>query len=176
MSEQVREGQRAQRSDRVDEEGVCAVERVDETTTDDRRPSPRLHSTADLQRQLIEANLPVRRVEAALARQPPQTSIRADIVEAMVVDADVREVRSHAFDGAGAGEVQELAIARGIELQHGRPELKPLCPFRPAARLQTAVDGVDRRTIGGLPTLLEGSDLPGRQLEEPIDLRKQIGG
>ena len=94
----------------------------------------------------------------------------------MVVDAHVREVRSHALHGAGTGELEEFAIARGIELQHGRAELKALRPFGPAPRLPAPVDREDGRTIGGTPALFERSDLVRGQFEEPIDLWKQIGG
>ncbi len=176
MAEEVREGERTQGSDCVDEERVCAVERMDEAAVSDRRPASRLHRAAHLERELVEAHFPVRRVEPMLTRQAPQGSIRAHVVEAMIVDADVREVRRHAFNGARACELQEVAIAGGVELQDGRTKLEALRPFRPAPRLPTPVHGEDWRPVGRSPGLLQRSDLAGREFEEPIDLRQQIGG
>ena len=98
LTETVGQRQRAQRSDRVDEQRVRAVERVDEAAGRQPRPAPRLDGAADFQRELVEAPLPVARLDAPLARQPPEIAVGADVVEAVVVDADVGEVRRHALD------------------------------------------------------------------------------
>src|SRR5262249_34967128 len=70
----------------------------------------------------------------------------------------------------------ELAIPGRVELQERRTELKSLRPLGPAPRPVPSLDGEDRRTVGGMPCLLDRSDLRRRQLEETIDRRQQILG
>ena len=112
MAELVRDGQGAQRAHGVDEQRMGAVERVDVAAGRDARPAPRLDGAADLQRELVEAPLPVGRVVAAFAGEAPQRAVRADVVEAVIVDADVGQVRRHPLDGARAAELEELACRR----------------------------------------------------------------
>ena len=64
------------------------------------RPSPCLDRAADAQRELVEPDLPLAGVETAFAREAPQGPVRADVVEPVVVDAHVREVRRHQLDCA----------------------------------------------------------------------------
>ena len=176
MPEHVGDGQRAQRADRVDEERVRAVERVDVAAVGQRRPPLRLHRAADLERELVEAQLPGRRVDPALACQPPQPAVGADVVETVVVDADVRQVRRHPLDGARPAQLQEFGVAGGVELQDGRAELKSLGPFGPAARLVAALDREHGRAGVGRPGCFERADLARRQLEHAIDLGQQVAG
>ena len=98
MAEHVRQRQRAKRADRVDEQRMRAVERADEAAARNARPPARLHGTADFQRQLVEVLFPVARVDPPLAREAPQVAVRADVVEAVIVDARVGEVRGHPFE------------------------------------------------------------------------------
>ena len=79
MAEEVREGERTERSDRVDEQRVRAVEGVDEAAAvGQARPPARLHRPADPERQRVEAFLPLARFEALLVREPPQVAGPAD--------------------------------------------------------------------------------------------------
>src|SRR6188508_2243604 len=105
------------------------------------RPAPGLHGAADLQRQLVEVALPLTGLEPSLARQAPEVAVGADVVEAVVVHADVREVRSHAFQRAAAPQFEEGTIVCRVKLQYGRAELEPLRPLGPAAGHVLAVDG-----------------------------------
>ena len=174
MPQHVGDGQRAQRADGVHEERVGAVERVDVAAIGQPGPPFRLHRAADLQGELVEAQLPGRRVDPALARQPPQPAVGADVVEPVVVHADVRQVRRHPLDGARPAQLQEFSVAGGVELQDCRAELKSLSPFRPAARLVAALDGEHGRAGIGRPGRFERADLARRQLEHPIDLGQQV--
>ena len=87
---------------------------------------------AHLERELVEVPLPRLVGDAALVHQPPQVAVGADVVEAVVVDADVRQVRGHHGDGPLAAEPQEALVAGRVELQQGRAELEALRPLGPA--------------------------------------------
>ena len=117
MTEEVGEGERAQRADSIDEERVGAVERVDVAAVRQGRPTPGLHRAADFEREGVEPALPLGRFDAALDRHPPQRTVGADVVEAVIVDADVRQVRRHARQRALAAELEELPFTGGVELQ-----------------------------------------------------------
>jgi hypothetical protein len=176
VAEQVRNGRRTQGADRVDEQRMRAVERVDEAAAGDFRPARHLDRTADFQRQLIEGDLPFRRVEAPFAREPPQVPVGADVVEAVVVDAGVGQVAAHALDRPRAAELEKVAVAGGVELQQRRAEGEALRPLRPAARTISAADREHRRAIGRIPGSLDRSDLLRRQLEQVIDRAQEILG
>src|SRR5262249_25688650 len=174
LTEAVAEREGAQRSDRVDEQGVRAVERVDEAAAGQPRPPPRLHRAAHLQRELVEPQLPFVRRDAALAREGPQVPVRADVVEAVVVDTDVREVRRHPLDRARTAQLEKRRLARGIELQQRRSELEPLRPLGPAAGAVAALDGTHRRAVFRPPRVLDRSDFRRRELEQPRDRHREI--
>src|SRR5262249_51676581 len=161
VAEHESKSQRSQRADGVDEQGVSAVKRVNEPAVADRRPPPRLHGAADLQRELIEVKLPLAREYASLAREPPEIAVGADDVEAVIVDAHVGEVRRHAIARARASQLQEFAIPRSVELQHRRAELKALGPLGPPTCLIATLDGEYGRTAPGLPGLFDRPDFPG---------------
>ena len=112
MAERMRQGERAQRSDGVDKQRVRAVERIDEAAGGQGRPPPRLDGAADLERQLIEVHLPRVRFDAAFARQPPQGAVGADVVEPVIVHADVREVRRHPVERALPGPARGMRDRR----------------------------------------------------------------
>ena len=56
-------------------------------------------------------------------------------------------------------QVEELALAGGVELQQRGPELKALRPFRPSSRLVAALDGENRRALLGPPCVLDRLNL-----------------
>ena len=99
----------------------------------------------------LEAALPLAGVEAPLVGEAPQGAVGADVVEAVIVDAHVRQVRRHALDGARAPELEEPPVAGGVELQQRRAELKSLRPLGPAAGPIPPLDGEDGRAILGPP-------------------------
>ena len=71
--------------------------------------------------------------DAPFGHQAKQVAVGADIVEAVVVNAGVGEVRRHERDGSIAADFEELALAGGVELENGRAELEALRPLGPAA-------------------------------------------
>src|SRR5688572_23314437 len=115
MSQHVRQRQRAQRADRIDEERVRAVEGVDESSTWNRRPAPGLYGSCYLQRRRVKPLLPWLRFEFAFARQPPQGAVGAHIIETMVVNADVRQMRRHTLECERSAQLEKLTIAGRIK-------------------------------------------------------------
>jgi hypothetical protein len=69
LPEPVRQRQRAQRSDGVDEQRMRAVERMNEAAVGQARPARRLHGAADLQGQLVGPLLPVGCAESLFTRE-----------------------------------------------------------------------------------------------------------
>ena len=169
MAEEVRERERAKRTEGVDEQRVRAVERMDEAAARNRRPAPRLHRAADLQRQLVEPDFPVGRVDATFTRQSPQRTVGADVVEAVIVNARVREVRRHPRERALAAEIEKRRVARRIELQQRRAVLKSFRPLGPSARRVAPVDGEDGRAVPLAPRRFQRSDFSGGELEDAVD-------
>jgi hypothetical protein len=149
----------------------CApFERVDEAAAGpERRPAPRLDRAAHLQGELVEPDLPLRRLEALLAREAPQVAVGADVVEAVVVHAHVGEVRRHPRQRPIAADVEELFGAGRVVLQQRRAELEPLGPLGPAARAIAPVDGEDRRAVVRLPRIFDRKNLARRDVEEALD-------
>ena len=139
-----------------------------------RRPAPGLHGAGHLERKRVEAQLPRFRLELAFTREPPQIAVGADVVEAVIVDADVRQVRRHPLERVRAAELEKLAIAGRVELQQRRAELKALRPLRPAARSVHAVDGEHRRSVLRAPAVFNRTDLLRREIEQAVDRRQQI--
>jgi hypothetical protein len=116
MTEPISERQRSQGTNCVHEQRVRAVERMDEPALRGCRPASRLYGATDTERKLVEAQLPVARVDAAFAHQTPQRAVRAHVVEAVVVHARVGEMRRHPLDRASASELEEFRFARRVEL------------------------------------------------------------
>ena len=67
-------------------------------------PAGGLHGTRQLDGQLVEVELALIVRNAAFEHQAAQVAIGGEVVEAVVVDADVRDVRRHLRDGAVAAE------------------------------------------------------------------------
>ncbi len=147
---------------------------MDETAGRQLRPSARLHRTAHLQRELVEPALPVFSLDASLADETPQVAVRADVVEAVIVNADVGQVRRHAIDCARASQLQERRVARGVELQECRAELEPLGPLGPSARSIAAFDSEHGRAVTGPPGVFDRLNLGGGEREGAVDLRQQV--
>ena len=72
--------------------------------------------------------------DAAFVHQPQQIAVRADVVEPVIVHADVGDVRRHDVDECASRPISRNSlVAGGIELQDRRAELKALRPLGPAA-------------------------------------------
>src|SRR5260370_22519242 len=137
-----------------------AVEGIDITAAlSGARPAGGLHGAGHLQGHLVEAALPQILSNASLAHQAEQIAVGADVVEPVIVNAGVAEVRRHHVDGALAADLQEFRLARGIELEDGGPELKALGPLGPAAAGVLAAEREDRRAGGWPPAFLKRPDV-----------------
>ncbi|HXG57139.1 MAG TPA: hypothetical protein VNJ03_17305 [Vicinamibacterales bacterium] len=92
----------------------------------------------------------------------------------MIMHPDMREVRGHALDRPRARELEKLAVAGRVELEHGGSELKALRPLRPAARLVDTVDREDGSARLTGPRGFERMDLACRDVEHAVDGRHEV--
>ena len=74
-----------------------------------------------------------------------------------------------------AAELEQLAVAGGVEGEDRAAVLKPLRPLGPAAAGVLAFDGEDRRAAGRVPCLLDQADLLRGELEEAGEGLGQVG-
>src|SRR3989454_12430808 len=66
----------------------------------------------------------------SLAHQAKQIAIGGDVIEAVIVHADVRHVRGHALNRVAPPDFKETLVAGRIELQQRRTKLETLGPLR----------------------------------------------
>jgi hypothetical protein len=137
-----------------------------------------LDGAGDLERELGEGEFVAVQRDLALQHQPAEVAVGGDIVEPVIVDADMGDMGGHVPHGLLAAELQHGLVARRVELQEGHAELEALGPFRPTARGVPALDRENRRAVGGIPGGVQGADLPAGQGEDaggflPQALRRQ---
>jgi len=94
----------------------------------------------------------------------------------VIVHADVRDVRRHELHGLLAAELQRGEIAGRIEVQEREAKLKPLRPLGPAARGVAALDGEDRRAVGGIPSGVECADFLAGKFENAVGFWRSFCG
>ena len=97
VAEVVADGEGAQGSNGIDEEGVGAVEGVDvAAAVGGAGPAGGLDGAGDLEGEFVEVLLAVVVRDFSFAHQAQQVAIGGHIVETVIVHAHVREVRGHA--------------------------------------------------------------------------------
>jgi hypothetical protein len=134
-------------------------------------PSGGLNGTAYFQRQLAEMFLPRIYSDPAFIHQPAQISVGADVVESMVVNTEVADMRGHVVECPFAADVQKPFVSSGVELQDRRPKLKPLCPLGPTPRGIAPFNREYGCSTGGFPSLLQLPNLLTGEFEEFVKLR-----
>ncbi|MBA7481356.1 hypothetical protein ES707_16826 [subsurface metagenome] len=133
MTQSVGRAQHPERSDRVDEQRMRTVEGVDVAQIVGQScPAGRLNRSGHLQSELAERLGPTVPRSLALAVQTQKIAVGADVVEAVVVYADMADVGGHGLQGALDPSIQELFVLPRVELKKGRSKPKPLCPLGPA--------------------------------------------
>src|SRR5690349_16008877 len=103
---------------------MWSVERVNESPSIGcPRPTRCLHGSGSFQRQFVEVLLALVEKNPPLAHQPPEISVSGNIIEAMIMDADVRNMGRHEFNRLRPANIQEPLFARGVELEQRGAEL-----------------------------------------------------
>ena len=175
MPELVAHRECSQRADRVAKERMRTVERVDVTVPVGRpRPAGRLHGAAHLERQFAEIEKMLIPMNAAFEHQPADVAIGADVVEPVVMHADMRDMRRHEVDRALQPEIEKRPIAGGVKLQEQRAELKALGPFGPPTGGVFALDREHGRAVTGFPGAFERFEHLGRARPHPLDGGEEI--
>jgi hypothetical protein len=177
VAEAVADGERAEGADGVGEEGVGSVEGVDVAGAGgELRPARGLDGAGGLEGEDVEVLFPLVVGDEFFAHEAEEIAVGADVVEAVVVDADVGDVGRHEVDGVAAADVEEGFVAGDFELVERAAELEALGPFGPAARGVFALDGEDGRAPGGVPPFLEAKNLFAGEFEELVNRRLEGGG
>ena len=128
--------ERSTGANRIDKQRLRAVERIDVAGAVARFcPPGGLHRPADFKRQLEIAPLPGVVRHAPFAHQPPQVAVGADIVEAVIVNADVRQMRRHHRKRPLAAKLQETVRRPSHRTEAARshienPASTPSSPWR----------------------------------------------
>ena len=121
------------RTDGIHKQRMRPVERVNKAPRFDARPAARLHGSRYFQGQFIEVFLPFVKGDFTFIHQTQEIAVGADVVETVVVYADVADVGGHFSEGLLFGPFQNGLVACGFKLQNGRAKLKTLGPFCPAS-------------------------------------------
>ena len=121
-------------------------------------PAGGLAGSAGLQREVVEMRFPFVGWEASFLKQTAKISIGADVVEPMVMDTNVGDVRCHEAKGSFATDTKHLLVARSVELKDCGPVLEALRPLGPSTGGVFAFDGEDRGAVRILPALLKVGD------------------
>jgi hypothetical protein len=140
------------RPDRVRKERVRPVEGVDVAeAVEGIRPARRLNGPGHLQRQSIELRLPPVLLDAPLSHHPEKVAVGADVIEAVVVYADVGEVVCHVVHRRTPSVGEHLILAGRLVQVEGVSELKALGPLGPPPGRVAPLFGVHGRTPFGGP-------------------------
>lgn len=174
MAEVMGEGQDAEGPDGIDEEGVGAVEAVDEPgAIGQAGPARGLNGAGHLEGEAAELGGHEAGGESAFMMEAEEIAVSGNVVEAVVMDTGMGDMGGHAVAGAAPGEVEELGIAGGFELEQGGAELKALGPFGPATGGVAALDGEHGGAVGGIKGGIEVADLGAGEVEQTVESGSQ---
>src|SRR5665213_670223 len=161
MSKHPRDNQRSNRTNRVGKKRVRPVERMNKPRIatigmglpigNNRRPPRRLHSATGLERHLVKSHFPRVMRNALFPHQTAKIAIGADIVETVIVNADMAYMPGHMADGIVPPDFKKIAITGGVESEQCAPVLKALRPFSPSARRIFPGGGEDWGAVGDVP-------------------------
>ena len=140
------------------------------------RPARSLYGAACLQRKIVKVSFPLIGRKAALLKQTPEVSISADVVEPMVMHADVRKMRGHQAKRPIAADAEHFLITGGIILENRRTILESLGPLGPSPRGIFSLDGKDGRSVGILPAFFQGGYLGCGGFKNLVRRRFECGG
>ena len=113
--------QRPTRTNGINKQGMSAVERMNVSTRSavavlDRSPATCLHGSRNFERQFVKVFLPLVELNLAFVHQTKQIPVGADVVETVVMYANVAHVRSHHGKGIFTTVFQKVGFARGVKL------------------------------------------------------------
>ena len=134
-----------------------------------------LNGAGDLEGELAVVNLVLAAGGGAFEDEAAEIAVGGDVVEAVIVHADVGDVRGHMAQGLFAAKGEEALVAGGVVLEERHAELEALGPLGPAARGVFALHGEDGGAFGGVPSFVEGGDFLGREVEDAVNGGEELG-
>lgn len=130
-------------ADGIDEEGVWSVEGVDEAAALAFGPACGLDGAGGFDGEFVEVIFPFVVRDAAFEHEAAEVSVGGEVVEAVVVDADVGDVGGHVADGVVASAFEAFLVVGCIEVEDGDAVAEAFGPLGPAAGGVFAGDGED---------------------------------
>src|SRR5579872_7169928 len=136
VAELMCQGERAKCAHGIDEKRMRPVERWNVAfTVAEIGPSARLHGAGAAQRQVDIFLLPGIPWNPPLTDQSSKISIGANLIEAVIVNTEMRDMGGHIRANPLDRQVEKASFSGRVELQNGAAEFKSLGPVGPAARL-----------------------------------------
>ena len=138
-------------------------------------PAVSLDGAAGFEGQTVIGKFPVVVGDFFFEHEAAEIAVGGDDVEAVIVNAEMGEMRGHLIGDGAAGEVEEATIAGGVEDEQCGAELEAVGPMGPGAGGVLSGGGEAARALasrgGG-----EIHDLAHGQGHEAVDGGEQIGG
>ena len=177
VAELVRDDEGAHRADGVGEERVRAVERINVApAAGDLGPARGLHGPGAFEGEFVEIPFPGVGGNASLHHETEKISVGGNVVESMIMHADVGDVVGHAPAGAGTSELEEFFVAGGVVLQDGGAVNKPLGPLGPAAGGVFSRHGENRCGRTGFLGRINGKDFGCGRFPKFLQLGGEVRG
>ena len=167
------ERQHTQRADGVRKKGLRPVEGIDvAAAVVGAGPAARLHGAGNLGRQFVKVPFPRVLANASLVHQAQEISVGADVVEAVIVYADMGDVCRHHLDGFALADFEKRLVTSGVVVQEGRAVLKALGPFGPSLGRVAPLDRKDRRAVLRFPARFNVPNLRAGERPEALKIRE----
>ena len=113
----MREGQGAERAERIAKERVRSVERIDVAIAVARLTPPhRLNGAGDLEGQLVKLKFSLVGGNAAFEYEPAEITVGAHIIKTVVMHTKVSQVRCHSLERVATAHLEKRFVAGRIEL------------------------------------------------------------
>ena len=162
-------------TDGINKQRLRAVERVDVTAAIlGVGPTRSLDRAGEFDGEFAELDLVGGKTTFALEAQP--VAVGREIVEAVIVDSDMRDVRSHALEREPLSLLGVSLFPGGVELEKRGAIVETFGPFGPTAGGVFAVDSEDRRTLRGIVVLQHEIDFLAREFPETGEVTSEVLG
>src|SRR4051812_11172479 len=153
-----------------------SVEGIDVATVVEVGPACCLDRPGNFEGQFIKEFLLLVCFNFSFDHQAKQVAVSGNVVETVVMHAYMRNMGCHQFHRVRAADLQKLLFSGRVVLQESQSELEALRPFSPAAAGISACNSKHRSALLGVPRFLNGENLLGGQLEDPMNSGHELPG
>jgi len=176
VPELMRDAKNAQGTHSIDEQRMRPVKGINVAAAlGGSGPARSLGAGAGLDGEIVEMHFPGIVGDALFAHQAAQVAIGREIMEAVIMHADMGDVRGHIGDRVFAPKFQQGTIPGAVKSQNRAAILETLGPFGPTAAGIAAIDGEHRRTLARIPAAFDQLGFIGTQGEDLVGSCAQVG-